>query len=60
LFPAKDMVFPRRRYGTRLTAAVPAAEVHVLLGVGHVAMWDDPQLVARAIVEFTSRHQSRV
>ena len=59
LFPSKDLVFPRRRYGDRLTAAVPAAEVHVLPGVGHVAMWDDPQLVARAIVEFTSRHQSR-
>ena len=59
LFPSKDLVFPPRRYGDRLTAALPAAEAHVLPGVGHVAMWDDPQLVARAIVEFTSRHQSR-
>jgi pimeloyl-ACP methyl ester carboxylesterase len=55
LFPTKDVVFPRRRYGKRLTDAVPSAEVHSLPGAGHVAMWDDPQLVARAIVEFTSR-----
>lgn len=57
LFPTKDLVFPRRRYGDRLTDAIPSAEVHDLPGAGHVAIWDDPQLVARAIVEFTTRHR---
>jgi pimeloyl-ACP methyl ester carboxylesterase len=56
MFPTKDLVFPRRRYAERLTDAIPNAEVHSLPGAGHVAMWDDPQLVARAIVEFTTRH----
>ncbi len=55
LFPTKDLVLPRRRYGQRLIDALPAAEVHDLPGVGHVATWDDPQLVARHILEFISR-----
>jgi pimeloyl-ACP methyl ester carboxylesterase len=59
LFPTKDLVFPRRRYGERLTDAVPRAEVGSLPGAGHVAMWDDPQLVARSIVEFTSRQRNQ-
>jgi pimeloyl-ACP methyl ester carboxylesterase len=55
LFPEKDLVFPRRRYGERVIAALPQAEVHELPGVGHAATWDDPELVARAILDFTSR-----
>jgi hypothetical protein len=58
LFPTKDLVFPRHRYGERLIDAVPNAEVHDLPGAGHMAMWDHPQQVARAIVEFTSRTQN--
>lgn len=56
LFPAKDLVFPPRIYRKRWARALPSAEVHSLPGVGHVAMSDDPQLVARAIVDFTSGH----
>lgn len=59
LFPERDMVLPRRRYGQSLIDAIPGAEVHELPGVGHVATWDDPQLVARAILRFTSRHRAR-
>jgi pimeloyl-ACP methyl ester carboxylesterase len=56
VFPTKDLVLPRRRYGKRLIEALPDAEVHDLPGAGHVATWDEPELVARAILEFTSRH----
>lgn len=59
LFPTKDLVFPRSRYGERLIEALPSAEVHDLPGAGHVAMWDDPELVAQAIVEFTSRQRNQ-
>lgn len=53
LFPEKDLVLPRRRYGKTLIEAIPHAEVHDLPGVGHGATWDDPPLVARAILDFT-------
>jgi pimeloyl-ACP methyl ester carboxylesterase len=55
LFPEKDLVFPRRRYGARLIEAVPGAEVHDLPGAGHVATWDAPELVAKAILDLTTR-----
>ena len=55
-FPEKDHILPRRRYGERLIAAIPHAEVVDLPGVGHAAMVDDPELVARTILDFTARH----
>jgi pimeloyl-ACP methyl ester carboxylesterase len=58
LFPARDRIFPPRIYRKRWERALPAAQTQSLAGVGHVAMWDDPQLVAAAIVDFTSRHGS--
>jgi pimeloyl-ACP methyl ester carboxylesterase len=59
LFPEKDHVFPRSRYGEGLLEAVPNAEVHELPGVGHVPMWDDPEQLARYILDFTSRARAR-
>jgi pimeloyl-ACP methyl ester carboxylesterase len=58
LFPSKDLVLPRRRHGDQLIQAMPHAEVHDLPGAGHVATWDEPELVARLIREFTSRHRT--
>jgi pimeloyl-ACP methyl ester carboxylesterase len=55
-FPEKDRILPRRRYGERLVAGIPHAEVVDLPGAGHVAMVDDPELVARTILGFTARH----
>jgi len=52
-FPERDHILPRRRYGERLIAQLPRAEVVELPGVGHAAMVDDPELVARTIVGFT-------
>jgi pimeloyl-ACP methyl ester carboxylesterase len=52
-FPEKDRILPRRRYGERLVAALPDAEVVDLPGAGHAAMVDDPELVARTILGVT-------
>ena len=38
----------------RFAAAIPRAELVPLLGVGHVPMLDDPELVARTILNFTA------
>ncbi|HEX2233472.1 MAG TPA: alpha/beta fold hydrolase [Thermoleophilaceae bacterium] len=58
-FPEHDRVLPRRRYGERIVDAIEHAEAVNLPGVGHVAMSDDPALVARTIIGFTSRHRAR-
>jgi pimeloyl-ACP methyl ester carboxylesterase len=50
---AKDRTIPFERYGRPLLSALPAAEVVMLAGVGHVPMYDDPDLVARTILELT-------
>ena len=55
-FPEHDVVLPRRRYGEPLVRALPHAEVVDLPGVGHAAMVDDPELVARTILDFTRMH----
>jgi pimeloyl-ACP methyl ester carboxylesterase len=39
----------------RFAAAIPGAELVPLLGVGHVPMLDDPELVARTILDFTAQ-----
>ena len=38
----------------RFAAAIPRAELVPLPGVGHVPMLDDPELVARTILDFTA------
>jgi pimeloyl-ACP methyl ester carboxylesterase len=58
-FPERDLVLPRRRYGEPIVDAIEHAEVITLPGVGHVAMSDDPALVARTIVGFTHRRRDR-
>jgi pimeloyl-ACP methyl ester carboxylesterase len=40
----------------RFVAAIRHAEVVDLPGAGHAAMVDDPELVARTILDFTARH----
>jgi len=53
VFPEKDRVLPRHRYGKPLIDAMPSAEVRDLPGAGHVATWDAPELVAQTILAFT-------
>ena len=42
----------------RFAAAIPGAELIPLPAVGHVPMLDDPQLVARTILDFTTDAQT--
>ena len=44
-----DVLFPLELYRPRSEELVPGAEVIVLEGIGHVPMFDDPQLVADTI-----------
>lgn len=42
------------RQGPRFARAIPDATLRPLPGAGHVPMWDDPELVGRAIAEVTA------
>jgi pimeloyl-ACP methyl ester carboxylesterase len=50
----RDRTTPYRRYGYPMRQVVRGAEFVSLPGVGHMPMFDDPRLVARAILEVTS------
>ncbi len=56
----KDRILPRKAYSTLFDEQMPQAERTVMPGVGHVAMWDDPALVADVILRFTQRHTEAV
>jgi pimeloyl-ACP methyl ester carboxylesterase len=49
----RDQVIPFERYGRPLLKLVPEARHVILPTVGHVPMSDDPELVARTILETT-------
>ncbi|HEY2206356.1 MAG TPA: alpha/beta fold hydrolase [Pseudonocardia sp.] len=49
----RDRLIPYRRYGRPMRQVVRGAEFTVLPGVGHVPMYDDPQLIARTILGMT-------
>jgi pimeloyl-ACP methyl ester carboxylesterase len=51
----KDALIPHKTYGVRMPALVPGAEFSVLPDVGHIPMYDNPELVARTILAFTGR-----
>jgi pimeloyl-ACP methyl ester carboxylesterase len=50
-----DRMLPIRRYSDRWRKMLPAAEWVELHGAGHVPMFDDPEAVARAILDVTAR-----
>ena len=50
----RDRIIPLERYSPRLRRLVPQAELVELPGLGHVPMSDDPELVARTILEVTA------
>jgi pimeloyl-ACP methyl ester carboxylesterase len=58
VFPEKDYVVPKHRSGRRFIEGLPDAEVVDLGGVGHVPVTDDPELVARTVLEFVAPHTS--
>jgi alpha-beta hydrolase superfamily lysophospholipase len=50
----RDRTLPFDRYGRRLLIQIDAAEYIPLPGVGHVPMYDDPDLVATTILATTT------
>jgi pimeloyl-ACP methyl ester carboxylesterase len=50
---SEDRLLPAKRFAQPLLDRVPGAEYLILPGVGHVPMSDDPELVARTILEVT-------
>jgi pimeloyl-ACP methyl ester carboxylesterase len=53
----RDRVIPFEHYGAPLMRLLPTAELVRLDGVGHVPMIDDPDAVARLILEVTTRER---
>jgi pimeloyl-ACP methyl ester carboxylesterase len=53
VWPETDRVFPVGEYGARAQVLVPGARFLVLKGVGHVPMFDAPELVANTVLETT-------
>jgi pimeloyl-ACP methyl ester carboxylesterase len=53
----KDVLLPPARYGRPYADALPDAEVVVLPDVGHIPMFEDPDLVAATILEHTRAHR---
>ena len=51
----KDTLIPFQPYGIRFPKLVPQADFSTLAGVGHVPMYDDPELIARTVLGFTAR-----
>jgi pimeloyl-ACP methyl ester carboxylesterase len=54
-----DRILPERHYTARFRALLPDAEWRVLPDVGHLAMYDDPELVATTIIEFAAAASER-
>jgi pimeloyl-ACP methyl ester carboxylesterase len=50
----KDRLIPYRRFGHPMRDLVRGARFSTMPGVGHVPMYDDPQLIARTILDMTS------
>jgi pimeloyl-ACP methyl ester carboxylesterase len=51
----RDRIIPSPRYSQRLRNLLPNAEWIEFPGLGHLAMLDDPELVARTITAFVER-----
>jgi pimeloyl-ACP methyl ester carboxylesterase len=49
----RDRVIPFEPYGRLMLEAVPDARLRLLRGVGHVPMYDDPQLVVDTVLHVT-------
>ncbi len=54
-WPTEDRVLPFATFGAGLAERLPAASLVMLPQTGHVPMWDDPELVARTILDLTAR-----
>lgn len=52
----QDRILPHKAYAAPFDQGLPRAERSVMPDVGHVAMWDDPALVADTVLGFVERH----
>lgn len=50
-----DRVTPYQRFGVPLHSLISGGEFLVLPGVGHIPMWDAPELVADTILDVTAK-----
>jgi pimeloyl-ACP methyl ester carboxylesterase len=51
----RDRILRWPAYSERFRTPIPHAEWIELAGLGHLPMWDDPELTARTILDFTQR-----
>ena len=56
----KDRILPRKAYAAPFDQGLPHAERNLMPDVGHVAMWDDPALVADLVLDFVGKQAARV
>ncbi|MFC5142769.1 alpha/beta fold hydrolase [Actinomycetospora rhizophila] len=54
----RDRLIPWRRHGVALRERLPGAEFVRLPRVGHVPMWDDPDLVVDTVLGVTAAHRA--
>jgi pimeloyl-ACP methyl ester carboxylesterase len=54
-WPIKDRTIPWERYGVPYQALLPNVDLVRLTGAGHVPIYDNPELVACTVLEFTDR-----
>lgn len=55
----KDRILPLKGYSQRFRELLPGAEFRILPKVGHMPMPDDPDLVARTILDFAALGSGR-
>jgi pimeloyl-ACP methyl ester carboxylesterase len=56
-WPERDRTLPFKHYGAAFCASFPQAELVRLPAVGHIPMFDDPELIARTILEVTAAQE---
>jgi pimeloyl-ACP methyl ester carboxylesterase len=51
----KDRLLPMDRHSNRFRNEIPGVQFHVMRGLGHTPMWDDPAQIAELIASFAAR-----
>jgi pimeloyl-ACP methyl ester carboxylesterase len=53
-YGTKDRLIRWPKHYSMIRRELPGADYVALEGMGHLAMWDDPELVARTILDVTA------
>ena len=51
----KDRLLPMEHHAGRFRNEIPGVQFHVMRGLGHTPMWDDPAQIAELIASFAAR-----